>query len=392
MKHAYLCLLILLSFDVFAQLKFAGVLIDAQNGEPIEYAHISIPNSTVGTSSNVDGYFELSLEESYDSLVITHINYQKKRIHVSVFSKGNSGTSIPMEPIATVLKDVVVVSKTPYEYLVGILSKTRGSMSHPFNSKFYYRESVKDNDDYSKYSDAMLICNYPMDKDGVQVEVEQSRVVDLPRENDDAIDVISPVDVSKILQFQYFDFLNRFLGEKRTYYNFDMKVDAYTDKVVFNITPANKSDKNMIYYHGQIVAEANIITHVMIAFDTLSNWEKSMFGMTAKVKSFVVLLDFKKVNGNPTLVHGTVDLRMDFLHKRFNQKNRYLSEFIALQTDIGERKMDRRLLLRSKTIYKHGSKYNTPFWEGSNIPIRTEEERVLLRRLVSHDQTKSVKK
>ncbi len=394
MKLLRLVVLLSLSNHSLAQIKLSGILEDASTREKIQFAHISFQNSSKGTSSNTDGYFELSMIEptKYDSIQISHISYKTKKIGIASLGV-NLVNLISLEPDKNVLPEVVVLSKSPEEYLLSTINKAKESLKHPFSAKYYFRELVKHNEEYSKYSDAILVGNFPADKEQMQVAVEESRVVNLPMESDDLLNTISPIDVSKILEHQYLNLLNLFTGEKKKFYDIQLKSDADNPKrVMYEITPAVKPEKNKLLFYSWILTEDDNIKHIKMVSDSLCDWQKSLFGFTVKVNSYSITLNFKEVSSSPILVHGIVELRMDFLHKKFNQKNQYLSEFVAL--DVNENsllKMEKSTLLKSKTLYKNGSNYSTKFWEGDNIPIRTEEERKLLDRLVEHDQSKNTK-
>lgn len=389
----FVCLM--LSKQTAAQVKLSGVIRDAVTKEVVAFAHITYQHSSIGTSSNTEGYFELSTVEQtkWDSIVVSHINYETKKLSLASLDISTIN-SIVLNPSTSMLQEVVVQSKTPFEYLMDVIAKAKEDLRHPFSSTFYYRELVKDNGDYSKYSDAILIGNFPADKEDMQVGAEEVRVVNLPKENDDVFDMISPIDLSRLLEFQYLNFLNRFLGEKRKYYDFQMKVEANNpSRIIYEITPVVLPEKNTPLYTGWIVTEDDHIKHVKIESDKRMDWQKSLLGMTAKMNSFSIVLNFNEVHERSVLVHGQIRIDMDFLYKKINQRNEYLSEFVALGgTEDGLSKIEKRKLLKSKTLYKHGSDYTTNFWEGNNIPIRTEEERKLLDRLAAYDQSPKSKK
>ncbi len=266
MKLRLSVLLFFLSNYAAAQTKLSGILEDASTKEKIQFAHISFQNSSIGTSSNADGYFELSSVDlsEFDSIQISHISYQTRKISIVSLAL-NTVNSISLLPDISILQDVLVLSKSPYEYLINALSKAKENLKHPFSSEYYYREIVKDNEDYSKYSDAVLTANFPVEKEQMQVGVEEARVINLPMESDDVLDIISPIDVSRILEFQYLNFLDRFLGEKKKYYDFHMKMDAGNPKkITYEISPVVKPEKNTLLYYGWLLTEDDNIKHVKI--------------------------------------------------------------------------------------------------------------------------------
>ncbi|NME69266.1 SusC/RagA family TonB-linked outer membrane protein [Flammeovirga aprica] len=97
------CLLSLLSFNVFAQNIIRGVVLDEKKS-PIPGANILIKGTTQGTVTNMDGEFSLSTNEN-DVLLFSYIGYQPQEISV----KGKSAIEVQMVLDAKQLEEIVVV-------------------------------------------------------------------------------------------------------------------------------------------------------------------------------------------------------------------------------------------------------------------------------------------
>nr|WP_025613981.1 carboxypeptidase-like regulatory domain-containing protein [Cellulophaga baltica]AIY11980.1 hypothetical protein M667_01385 [Cellulophaga baltica NN016038] len=109
MKSLFYLLLLtpLLSAPLVAQeIVMQGIILDAQNQEPIAYANIGILNKNQGTITNTQGEFSLTVAKQFknDSITISHINYHPIKILATNFSN----QKILLEPKTTELHEVIV--------------------------------------------------------------------------------------------------------------------------------------------------------------------------------------------------------------------------------------------------------------------------------------------
>jgi len=76
------CLLALVAFsslgssEAFAQFSLKGRVVDTETLEPLLFATVFISNSSIGTSTNKKGEFELSIPEGNHELIISYIGFQ----------------------------------------------------------------------------------------------------------------------------------------------------------------------------------------------------------------------------------------------------------------------------------------------------------------------------
>ena len=94
-----------------------GVVKDATTGQSLFYAQIAVNNSTLGTVSNEEGLFRLSVPASRatDTLLVSYLGYETRRIPVAAFDPGIQ--EILLTPRAFDLMEVEIVSLTPQEVL-----------------------------------------------------------------------------------------------------------------------------------------------------------------------------------------------------------------------------------------------------------------------------------
>src|SRR5680860_1375201 len=75
-----------------------------EDGIPLIGASIVAKGSTVGTTTDFDGKFELSLPEGNSVIQVSYIGFKTKEVNVS----GQTSVTITMEPDAAALEEVVV--------------------------------------------------------------------------------------------------------------------------------------------------------------------------------------------------------------------------------------------------------------------------------------------
>ena len=117
------CVLSVFSTVAWAQTTVKGIVVDADNSEPLIGAAVMENGTTNGTATDLDGAFELKVTRSNASLLLKYVGY--KDLTVKISQRGNTvdlGT-IKMETDAVVLKDVVITSS------VAVARKTPVAMS-----------------------------------------------------------------------------------------------------------------------------------------------------------------------------------------------------------------------------------------------------------------------
>ncbi|MDC6386575.1 SusC/RagA family TonB-linked outer membrane protein [Flagellimonas taeanensis] len=95
------------------QSMLTGTVVD-ENGVPLPGASIIAKGTTVGTTTDFDGKFELSLPSGTTVIQVTYIGYKPKEVSVA----GLTTVTVRMEPDAAALEEVVVVG-------YGTLAKTK---------------------------------------------------------------------------------------------------------------------------------------------------------------------------------------------------------------------------------------------------------------------------
>lgn len=97
-------LLLLLPFCVLAQNTFSGKVLDKVSGQPIPGVNINVQGSTVGTSTDLDGKFQLPNVKKGDVVVFSFVGYKSQTVEF----KSQQSITVSLEEDASQLKEVVI--------------------------------------------------------------------------------------------------------------------------------------------------------------------------------------------------------------------------------------------------------------------------------------------
>jgi TonB-linked SusC/RagA family outer membrane protein len=105
MKPFLICLgMLLLGTFALAQSVIEGQVVDGDNKSPLQGVNVSVKNSRVGTSTDVDGKFRLTLPANAKALVITISGYESREVTLN----GQSELNVTLAKNVQALNEVVV--------------------------------------------------------------------------------------------------------------------------------------------------------------------------------------------------------------------------------------------------------------------------------------------
>jgi iron complex outermembrane receptor protein len=82
-----------------------GTVTDAQTGEGLPGASVSVPGTTVGTATDAEGAYELSVPADADSLRFSFVGYQARTVAIA----GRSTIDIALQPETREIEELVVI-------------------------------------------------------------------------------------------------------------------------------------------------------------------------------------------------------------------------------------------------------------------------------------------
>ena len=265
--------LILISIDGISQenIYIKGTVKDTLNN-PVDFANIGVYNKNIGTVSNENGAFNLSIpiEFTQDSLTFSRIGFHSKTIAINEFKEQNN-IVISMLPKVTNIKEIQIVAKHLKE-------KTKGNKTDAEHIVIYF------------------------EKDSTKLGFEGGSVINLPNKSpvkikDFNLNIVSNIPDSAKFRLNIYDYSKKVIGDclldeniyftviKKNQGNYKVDLSKYniyaSGKVLVSIEQIaiysseiqlnykNKPIRNRILISGTITGSKGFSRKV-----SLGNWKK----------------------------------------------------------------------------------------------------------------------
>ncbi|GAA5521302.1 TonB-dependent receptor [Aliifodinibius salicampi] len=132
-KTALLLAIVFYSFSLSAKAQsddlgtITGKVVDAESGEPIIGANVSISGTTKGAASDIDGVYRISgIQPGSHSITVSYISYTKKNItDIQVESGEVTQLNVSLQPETIGLGEVTVTAQASTDSEAGLLSIQR---------------------------------------------------------------------------------------------------------------------------------------------------------------------------------------------------------------------------------------------------------------------------
>jgi outer membrane receptor protein involved in Fe transport len=93
----------------------SGKLVDGKTGNAISFANIIIANSLIGTTTDLQGNFQIhGIKEGTYTLVFSHLGYKTQKKKVQVFSNKTSRLLAKMQPASFNMSDLNITARRPF--------------------------------------------------------------------------------------------------------------------------------------------------------------------------------------------------------------------------------------------------------------------------------------
>jgi hypothetical protein len=391
-------------FTLFSLIAFSqeskviyGNIRSSKDNIPIAFANIYNRASNIGTVSNENGDFKLSIQDipNADSLTISFIGYKSIKISLSQIKKITSDTlKIHLEELPTVLKSIDVIGLTPYGFLRASSIKTSQNLIQPALLACYYREFQSKNGVCVKFADALV--DYYLDyKRGYKTEVitrvtesrAKNRKFKTEAKSLGDIRVPKPIDLEILPQF--FDAERKFSVIFKDGLDYNFEIFESADQIegsFFKIKFTPKSTSKKVLYEGEFLIdkETSIIhsaTYALAESHVQFGEIKNVLGIKFQVSSLSVYIQFQTLDKKCHLkyVKATVGVRVHN-KKDYDVINLFRSEMLVNKV-VNEINMPfKKLEIYGKDdIYKKGNNYKTNFWEGQRGLISDEKENSIIQ-------------
>lgn len=104
-------LIFLISISVFSQTRFSGEIIDINSKQPLPGASIYIPNTSIGTSADIDGKFVLIVPSTNVDVVVSYVGYQTINVKLDFATISEFSKTIMMREKKNQLNEIIVTKQ-----------------------------------------------------------------------------------------------------------------------------------------------------------------------------------------------------------------------------------------------------------------------------------------
>lgn len=125
---------ILLSLTIYSQQGTVSGQIQDTNGQPLSFATVYEEGTTNGTTSNADGYYQLTLTSGTSKIVAQYVGYQRTVQTVEVLPNNNISLDFQLIDEALVLQEVIVSANEK--------DHARQIIRNAIKKRKYYRDEV----------------------------------------------------------------------------------------------------------------------------------------------------------------------------------------------------------------------------------------------------------
>ena len=377
---------------LFAQdSKISGRILTGMAFEPLPYVEISIKGKNIGTITNREGNFVLTGDLSpSDSIIVTHLAFETKTIGFSDLT--NEGNTIVLTPRSILFEEVTIQGQNVVSLIREALLISRNSIILPLRLETYYREFVKENQRYTKFSDGIL--DYDMlgrtDKLKTRVCVKQSRANAIKTESDKEIDwdLNSPLDIQKALDPFLLGRLNNVI-ENADKYDFQMKtLNEKNSNGQIEIRFNPKSDTKELLYEGKVLIDK--LSKYILSFNyRLEKNESKPFKeinliiVKARITQFssMVMFRLKNQNYQPWYTNTQVGMKI-WNKKKINETFSFLSDLLVFEVvNTPFEEISGKDVFKKKALYSLGDNFQLEFWKDQNSMLLTSEEENIIKQL-----------
>ena len=143
MRHLLVFLFAIVCFAVSAQVR--GTITDDQ-GEPLPYAHIYVNGTSVGTSANAIGYYELYLDPGSYDIIVEYLGYQSQQQNIKLGTQPyDYDVVLKTEQIS--LEEVVIAADAEdpaYRIMREVISRRKSFLEamSPYTTDVYIKGNI----------------------------------------------------------------------------------------------------------------------------------------------------------------------------------------------------------------------------------------------------------
>lgn len=388
MKYFYTLFFLVISHASFSQqLAVRGLVDDSVTHEPVIAASVGIENSGMGTITNEDGIFQLSVSKS-QNVIISCIGYKTHKLPASDFADATK--NIALEPSEEVLEEVMVTKIPLTQVLQDVITASKARFNKPVVLHTYYREFVKVDGQYKKFSDALLDYHASGDakKTKSDLVVKQNRSFSLTATKEDEDDRLSPtLNVQYGISNSYsFEFLEKNILRDKNVKNYDLTLKSRknadgSEWYAIIVEPKTEIEKSL--FEGTVIYDPK--TKLIYEYDLHYAQSHKQFPRSISFLGLHVdYLDmqfkavYKMTNNNYELSYNNRFVKYKMWTKKFQEISESRSDLIVTNFEKDDMTYSKKEVYKKKYLYDKPTHMNGKFWQKNNAIVLTAEEEKII--------------
>lgn len=388
-KISTLVLILLVNFVFSQSTTITGTIKDITSLLPVESVSVGVSNSNLGTISNEDGKFRITLPENSTKIEFSHLLYALETYTVK---QNDTEVEIFLTPKSFTLDEVVINHKPGKELLTDAVNASKDKLEKSILLNTYYREFVNVDNKYTSFSDG-LVDFYVKRKSGASdLQVKQSRVFDLKdekaSEREKGIQSVNLNDIRDAVTNAYnFKGLTQLLKDDSYNYGVETKTEENGNSIeIVTIQPKEGLEEEQLY-NGTVIYDAK--TRLILDIDLEFSPEHKKFNKVhnlliakAKFNDFARKTKFKIDGDKYVMVYSQIKINfyMKF-GKMINNTFESLFDMTVLDYTEGEFKLDKQKKYKERSLFKNGNKYTEEFWKTQNVVLLSKAEEQIISSL-----------
>lgn len=326
----------------------SGIVRDQKSKKRIEYATVSLPGTSVGTVTNVDGMFSIKIKKTHaaKNIEVSHVGYLSSTLALS----GNdmAEVNISLIPNENVLEEIIVRARDPRYLVEEAINKIAVNYSPETNMLTgFYRETAQKRRRYINISEAVIdIYKTPytenVERDRVQIFKGRS-LLSQKKSDTLVVKLLGGPNLSV-----YVDIVKNpdILLDKETlpYYSFKMEEPVMIDErpqYVINFTP--QAILPYALYYGKLYIDKEKLSFTRAEFNldmndrnkaTQAILKKKPFGLRFKPVEVSFLVSYTERDGLSHLsyIRNEVKFNCDWKRRLFATNYEINSEMVVTES------------------------------------------------------------
>jgi len=379
-----------------------GTLSDQDTQKPIAFASVSISNASIGTITNRDGEFQLTVPDSLRGAKVkfSHIGYESRETNLELLE--SRYISLTMVPHVIPLQEVVVQAVNPEQVLSDMLSSRAANYAEkPVQMTTFYREGIDHDSRNIDLTESVLQVYKTGHRSSAaedQVKLIKKRRV-LSRSVADTIFPKMRSGINSCLILDIIKELPEFIdpGGEATYkYSHTGRstidgraVNIITFKQSEHIKEAMYTGKLFVETESKALAEVRFeINPDLVGKATHMFVDKKSTGLKITLQQAQYIVSYKLSSDGKYYInhiHGDIRFKVRRRKQLFSSPLRFWFEMVTCKVDTDARPIPMRERLSTTRIFaetKH--EYDKHFWQNFNIILPEEElKETIIRNLNS---------